>query len=54
MRKSLIITVAIILLCLCGCEAVVPVSESSEPQKTSDQMLACSEVYLPAVEGYEY
>ncbi|MBR0351701.1 MAG: hypothetical protein IJH53_00650 [Oscillospiraceae bacterium] len=39
MRKSLIITVAIILLCLCGCEAVVPVSESSEPQKTSDMLL---------------
>jgi len=39
MRKSLIITVVIILLCLCGCEAVVPVSESSEPQKTSDMLL---------------
>ena len=39
MRKSLIITVAIILLCLCGCEAVVPVSESSESQKTSDMLL---------------
>lgn len=39
MRKSLIITVAIILLCLCGCEAVVPVLERSEPQETSKLLL---------------
>lgn len=31
MRKSLIITVVIALLCLCGCEAVVTVPESPEP-----------------------
>ena len=29
MRKSLIITVVIALLCLCGCEAVVTVPELS-------------------------
>lgn len=39
MKKSLIITVAIVLLCLCGCEAVVPVLETSEPRKTSDLLL---------------
>ena len=39
MRKSLIITVAIVLLCLCGCEAVVPVLDSSEPQNASDLLL---------------
>jgi hypothetical protein len=40
MRKSLIITVLIMLLCLCGCEAVSPVLESSEPQKASNTLLA--------------
>ena len=44
MRKSLIITVAIVLLCLCGCEAVVPVLESSEPQKASDLLLTTAAV----------
>ena len=44
MRKSLIITVAIILLCMCGCEAVVPVLESSEPQKESDLLLTTAAV----------
>lgn len=36
MRKSLIITVVITLLCLCGCEAVVTVPESPEPTKASE------------------
>ena len=44
MRKSLIITVAIILLCLCGCEVVVPVLESSEPQMASDLLLTTAAV----------
>ena len=44
MRKSLIITVAIVLLCLCGCEAVGPVLESSEPQKASDLLLTTAAV----------
>ena len=39
MRKSLIITVVITLLCLCGCEAVVTVSESPEPTKASEMLL---------------
>ena len=39
MRKSLIITVVITLLCLSGCEAVVTVSESSEPTKVSEMLL---------------
>ena len=44
MRKSLIITVAIVLLCMCGCEAVVPVLESSEPQIASDKLLTMTAV----------
>ena len=36
MRKSLIITVVIALLCLCGCEAVVTVPDSPEPTKASE------------------
>ena len=44
MRKSLIITVAIVLLCLCGCEAVVPVLESSEPQRTNNLLLTTAAV----------
>ena len=44
MKKSLIITVAIVLLCLCGCEAVVPVQESSEPHKTSNLLLTTTAV----------
>ena len=39
MRKSLIITVVIALLCLCGCEAVVTVPESPEPTKASEMLL---------------
>ena len=39
MRKSLIITVIIALLCLCGCEAVVTVPESPEPTKASEMLL---------------
>lgn len=39
MRKSLIITVVITLLCLCGCEAVVTVPESPEPTKASEMLL---------------
>lgn len=39
MRKSLIITVVIVLLCLCGCKADIPVLESSEPQKARDMLL---------------
>ena len=39
MRKSLIITVVIALLCLCGCEAVVTVPESAEPTKASEMLL---------------
>ena len=44
MRKSLIITVLIVLLCLCGCEAVVPVPESSGPQEASDLLLTTTAV----------
>lgn len=44
MRKSLIITVAIVLLSLCGCEAVVTVLENSEPQMASDMLLAAAAV----------
>ena len=36
MRRSLIITVVIALLCLCGCEAAVTVPESPEPTKASE------------------
>ena len=39
MRKSLIITVVIALLCLCGCEAAVTVPESPEPTKASEMLL---------------
>ena len=39
MRKSLIITVVIVMLCLCGCEAVVAVPESLEPTKASEMLL---------------
>ena len=39
MRKSLIITVVIALLCLCGCEAAVTVPESPEPTKASEMQL---------------
>lgn len=39
MRKSLIITVVIALLCLCGCEAVVTVPESPESTKASEMLL---------------
>lgn len=39
MRKSLIITVVIALLCLCGCEAVVTVPESSEPTRANEMLL---------------
>ena len=39
MRKSLIITVVIALLCLCGCEAVVTVPESPELTKASEMLL---------------
>ena len=39
MRKSLIITVVIALLCLCGCEDVVTVPESPEPTKASEMLL---------------
>ncbi len=39
MRKSLIITVVITLLCLCGYEAVVTVPESPEPTKASEMLL---------------
>ena len=39
MRKSLIITVVITLLCLCGCETVVTVPESPEPTKASEMLL---------------
>ena len=39
MRKSLIITVVIALLCLCGCEAVVTVPDSPEPTKASEMLL---------------
>lgn len=39
MRKSLIITVVIALLCLCGCEAVVAVPESLEPTKAGEMLL---------------
>ena len=39
MRKLLIITVVIALLCLCGCEAVVTVPESPEPTKASEMLL---------------
>lgn len=39
MRKSLIITVIIALLCLCGCEAVVTVPESPELTKASEMLL---------------
>ena len=39
MRKSLIITVIIALLCLCGCEAVVTVPESPEQTKASEMLL---------------
>ena len=42
MRKSLIITAFIMLLCLCGCEAVSPVLESSEPQRASETLLAAT------------
>ena len=44
MRKSLIITVAVVLLCLCGCEAVAPVLESSKPQEASDLLLTTTVV----------
>ena len=39
MRKSLIITVVIVLLCLCGCEAVVTVPESPELTRASEMLL---------------
>ena len=39
MRKSLIITVVIALLCLCGCEAVVTVPESPELTRASEMLL---------------
>lgn len=39
MRKSLLITVVIALLCLCGCEAVVTVPESPESTKASEMLL---------------
>lgn len=39
MRKSLIITVVIALLCLCGCEAVVTVPESPEPTRANEMLL---------------
>ena len=39
MRKSLIITVVIVLLCLCGCEAIVTVPERLEPTKASEMLL---------------
>lgn len=39
MRRSLIITVVIALLCLCGCEAAVTVPESPEPTKASEMLL---------------
>lgn len=39
MRKSLIITVVIALLCLCGCKAAVTVPESAEPTKASEMLL---------------
>ena len=39
MRKSLIITIVIALLCLCGCEAVVTAPESAEPTKASEMLL---------------
>ena len=39
MRKSLIITVVIVMLCLCGCEAVVAVPESPEPTKANEMLL---------------
>lgn len=39
MRKSLIITVIIALLCLCGCEAVVTVPESPELTRASEMLL---------------
>lgn len=39
MRKSLIITVVIALLCLCGCKAVVTVPGSPEPTKASEMLL---------------
>lgn len=39
MRKSLIITVIIALLCLCGCEAVVTVPESPELTRASKMLL---------------
>ena len=42
MRKSLIITAFIMLLCLCGCEEVSPVLESSEPQRASETLLAAT------------
>lgn len=42
MRKSLIITAFIMLLCLCGCEAVSPVLESSEPRGASETLLAAT------------
>lgn len=39
MRKSLIITVVIALLCLCGCEADVTIPESPEANKASEMLL---------------
>ena len=39
MRKSLIITVVIALLCLCGCEAAVTVPESPELTRASEMLL---------------
>lgn len=39
MRKSLIITVVIVLLCLCGCEAVVTLPESPELTKAGEMLL---------------
>ena len=44
MRKSLIITVVIALLCLCGCEAVVTAPESAEPTKASEMLLTTTAV----------
>ena len=39
MKKSLIITAFIMIFCLCGCEVISPVLESSEPQKNSSTLL---------------
>ena len=53
MRKSLIITAFIMLLCLCGCEAVSPVLESSEPQRASETLLAATIAEAESIDELE-